>query len=409
MNILGGLFNIFALFYIFRGVQLLVRIVRDWAGTIAEPLTREKQRLAEQAAFFISVPISVLIHELFHAFAVWGFGGEVVEFAYRVFWGYVVPSGEFTVAERWFIALSGTLGSLLFGLSVWLLLRHNESRTLQYFGLRTFRFQVYFSLLYYPLMTIILPIGDWRMIYDFAATPVLSGVTAAVHLILLGLFWRADRQGWFEMPAFESEAEQSQYEQVASGMTQGDPRATLQAIDQLRRGGATHQAKALLDDYMTAFPTSAEGYLLKATLLAQGRSEIGREAVENAEKALSLGLASPQQVAYAQQLVAGYYLQRGDGATAATWLNRAISDGQDPANLANLYYLRSQANRRMGDLDAARRDVMKAIELAVASEDTTALAYYKQELAVIDKHQGIDGGTPWSPATLPAPPSGVSE
>lgn len=409
MNILGSLFNIFALFYIFRGVQLLVRIVRDWAGVVAEPLTREKQRLAEQAAFFISVPISVLVHELFHAFAVWGFGGEVVEFAYRVFWGYVVPAGKFTLPERWFIALAGTLGSLLFGLSVWLLLRHNDSRTLQYFGLRTFRFQVYFSLLYYPLMTIILPIGDWRMIYDFAATPILSGATIAVHLLLLGLFWRADRQGWFEMPAFESAAEQAHYEQLESGMTQGDPRATLQTIDQLRRGGATHQAKALLDDFVAANPTSAEGYLLKATLLTDGRGEIGSEAVEYAEKALSLGLETPRQVAYAQQLVAGYYLQRGDGATAASWLTRAIVEGQDPAYLANLYYLRSQANRRLGDLDAARRDVTQAIELAATSGDAAALARYEQELAVVEKHQGTDAGATWSPSTLPAPPPGGSE
>lgn len=407
MNLLGSLFNIISLFYLFRAVQILVQIVRDWAGVVAEPLTREKQRLAEQAAFFISVPISVLIHELFHAFAVWGFGGEVVEFAYRVFWGYVVPAGEFTLPERWFIALSGTLGSLLFGLSAWLLLRRNDSRTLQYFGLRTFRFQVYFSLLYYPLMTLVLPIGDWRMIYDFGATPILSGATGAVHLLLLGLFWRADRQGWFEMPAFETEAEQARYEQLASSMDSGDPRATLQAIDQLRRGGATRQSQQSLDAYLAAHPSSAEAHLLQATLLTDGRAEIGRQAVDHAEEALALGLATPGQVAYAQQLVAGYYLQRGDGETAAGWLSEAIAQGQEPAHLANIYYLRSQANRRKGDLEAARRDATQAIELAVAAGDMPAVARYEQELAVVEKHQGGSGGM--APSTLPAPPPGGSD
>lgn len=406
MNLLGSLFNIISLFYLFRAVQILVRIVRDWAGVVAEPLTHEKQRLAEQAAFFLSVPISVLIHELFHAFAVWAFGGEVVEFAYRVFWGYVVPAGEFTLPERWFIALAGTLGSLLFGLAVWLLLRHSDSRTLRYFGLRTFRFQVYFSLLYYPLMTLVLPIGDWRMIYDFGATPILSGATGLVHLLLLGLFWRADRQGWFEMPAFETEAEQALYEQLESGLAARDPRATLQTIDQLRRGGATRQANLLLAEFLAANPASAEGHLLKATLLADGRGEIGREAAEQAEEALALGLGNPRQVAYAQQLVAGYYLQRGDGETAARWLSEAIAAGDDPAYRANLYYLRSQANRRRGDLDAARRDAEQAIELARAGGDATVLARYQQELAVVEKHQG---GSSVTPSTLPAPPPGGSD
>lgn len=108
-----------------------------------EPLTGEKQRLAEQAAFFLGVPPAVFVHELAHAVAVLAFGGQVAEFGYRVFWGYVVPQG-FTALENWIIALVGTLGSLGFGALLWLVLRRHESRTLQYFGLRAFRFQIYF-------------------------------------------------------------------------------------------------------------------------------------------------------------------------------------------------------------------------------------------------------------------------
>src|SRR5690606_35106961 len=92
------------------------------------------------------------------------------------------------------------------------LLRRNSSRTVQFFGLRAFRFQIYFSLIYYPIFTLFLPIGDWRTIYNFSATPVLSGITAAIHALLLFLFWRADRAGAFEMIAFDSMAEQARYE-----------------------------------------------------------------------------------------------------------------------------------------------------------------------------------------------------
>ena len=101
-------------------------------------------------------------------------GGQVAEFHYRAFWGYVVPIGSFTAAQSWFIAIAGTLASLAFGLFVWWVFRRASSSTLRYFGLRAFRFQVYFSLIYYPLFTLLGFDGDWRTIYDFSATPLLS-------------------------------------------------------------------------------------------------------------------------------------------------------------------------------------------------------------------------------------------
>ncbi|MCZ7670661.1 MAG: M50 family metallopeptidase [Chloroflexi bacterium] len=150
-------------------------------------------------------PLGVFFHELGHALAVWFFGGTVVGFNFRFFWGEVEHFGVYTLPERWLISLAGTLGSLLFGLGVWLALRHNRVSSLRYFGLRAFRFQIYFSLLYYPLFSIILPIGDWRVIYDFAATPILSSVTLVVHLLFLAAYWLYDRQGSFEAPAMDSQ------------------------------------------------------------------------------------------------------------------------------------------------------------------------------------------------------------
>src|SRR5690606_15334335 len=158
--LITGLFNLLALLYIGRAVQLAIQVIRNWNAVRQEPLTREKQRLAEQAAFFLGVPPAVFVHELAHALAVVLFGGQVAEFGYRVFWGYVVPVGSFTAIENWIIAVAGTLGSLAFGALVWLGLRRNESRTLQYFGVRAYRFQIYFSLVYYPLFSLFLPIGD---------------------------------------------------------------------------------------------------------------------------------------------------------------------------------------------------------------------------------------------------------
>lgn len=388
MSIMTSLFNILALLYIGRAVQLTAQIIRDWAALRQEPLTGGKQRLAEQAAFFIGVPPSVLIHELAHAIAIWLFGGQVVEFGYRVFWGYVVPAGTFTAVQNWIIALAGTLGSLGFGAAIWLALRHNPSRTLQYFGKRAFRFQIYFSLLYYPIFSLFLPIGDWRVIYDFRATPLLSGVFLAVHIASLFWFWRADRRGWFEMPAFETVAEQQAYETVQAAIAGGDEAAQLRAIDDLRRGGARHQARTALTEFIRRHPDSGAAQLQLAALLAEGQGSTGKDAFEAAGRALALGLENPNQVAYARELMASYYLERGDGEAAGAEIDQALANvgSLHPSLQADLHALRSQAYRRQKRYDDAYGELQAAIDLARSTGNAAAIARYTAELEVVEQN-----------------------
>lgn len=387
MSFISGFSNILSLLYLFRSVQLVVQIGRNWAAVRQEPLTREKQRLAEQAAFFISVPVAVFVHELFHALAIWLCGGQVVEFAYRVFWGYVVPAGDFTPVQEWFISLSGTVGSLLFGVAIWLALRHNPSRTLRYFGLRSFRFQIYFSLLYYPIMTLILPIGDWRTIYDFTQTPWLSLATALVHAGLLLAFWRADRQGWFEMPAFDTVADQTQYEALERLAAGGDAQAQLQSIDSLRYGGATHQARRRLAGFLADHPESADGLLLMAMLNSDSGARVDGKTAGYAQQALERGLTGPR-AAIAHELVARHYLERADWTAAEAELSDALALNPPARQQAQLLYWRSQALRHLGRMDEAARDSAMAVALAKALGDTAAEARYAQELQVVTKHNG---------------------
>lgn len=400
MSLMTGLFNVLALLYIGRAVQLAVRIVRNWAALRQEPLTREKQRLAEQAAFFLGVPPAVFIHELAHAVMIVLFGGRVVEFGYRVFWGYVVPAGQFTPTQNWFIALAGTLGSLAFGGLLWLALRRNHSRTLRYFGLRAFRFQIYFSLLYYPIMTLFLPIGDWRMIYDFNATPVLSGVTAVAHAALLVLFWRAERRGFFEMASFESTAAQSRYESVLAAADAGNPDAALQVIATLWSGDAPREAGRRLSEYLERYPTSGAGWLQKAIQAGGGAQSVNREAFEAAGKALSFGLASGDHRGLAQQIRATYYLQRGDGAGAERELagvpEPPVNGVGDiaPARRAELHYLSAQAYRRQHKYDAAVAEIDQALHWAREMNMEPMMQRYADELSLIAAHAG------WSQADV---------
>ena len=396
MTLLTGLFNLLSLLYLGRSVMLAVRLGRDWSSIRQDPLTIPKKRLAEQAAFFLGVPPSVLVHELAHALAVIAFGGQVAEFGYRVFWGYVVPQGSFTPAQDWFIAIAGTLGSLAFGAAVWLLSRRGSSRTVRYFGLRIFRFQIYFSLLYYPVFSAILPIGDWRTIYDFRATPVLSALTAVLHAGSLLLFWRADRRGVFEMAAGELSSGSSTGQSLAA--TAADEAGQLQAIADLQRGGATNQAQRALEAFLAEHPNSAEGHLQESLLSRERGGPIRRETKESAERALNLGLRRADHATLAHRLIAVYYLERGDGQSALAQMDAALAlqsayDPQiDPLTMGELHYLRAQALRRLQQYDAAYGEVEQAIQLAGALKHEAAVGRYMDEKELILFHRGGKAG-----------------
>ncbi|MBK8985438.1 MAG: M50 family metallopeptidase [Chloroflexi bacterium] len=401
MFTITSLFDIFAFLYVLRSAQLLVTLGRQWSTFRAGPLTAAKKGLAEQSAFFIAVPLSVFFHELAHALAVWSFGGQVLGFTYRFFWGAVNHVGSYTPAERWFIALAGTIGSLLFGLAVWLGLRRSQSAALNYFGLRAFRFQIYFSLLYYPLFSAVLPIGDWRVIYDFAATPLLSGITLVVHLAFLFFYWRYDRQGWFEAPSHETAVAQAQFDtlQRETAVQPQNTALQLQYIDALRRGGAPNRAATTLKRFLHANPHSALAYLEMAALEADKRRSVSKQAGQYAEKALQLGLTEPQQIAMANQMIAGYQLEMGQGVMAVQHYNQAIAALQntawaapnsspDPYLLANLYRSRSLAHRRQQQYDLAFQDLQQAMAMAKQLGDDHLLAAYQDDLAILENHAG---------------------
>lgn len=393
MSSIFSLFNILAILYIFRTAQLSIIIWREWPDLKSEPLTPHKKSLANQASFFIAVPIAVFVHEAAHALAVILAGGEVVEFNYRVFWGYVVPQGNFTDVQMWIIAIAGTLGSLLVGLLLWLVTRNAQSSSIRYFGLRAVRFQIYFSLIYYPVFTLLGFDGDWRTIYDFSSTPLLSASTAAAHIVILFLFWRFDRQGWFETPAFASEAGQEQFAQLSAEAAANpqDIALQLQVIDALRRGGATHKAKYQLDQLLQQNPDSGLARLEMAALQSAGKSTVSKDAAENAQKALNLGLSTPGQTAYAYELIGRYQLERGKLDEAQSSITDAIATMEPSGSssaMIELLILRSQIYRRQQNYNAAYQDLQQALTLAQRSGNEAAKNQVNGELEILAKHAG---------------------
>lgn len=390
---LTALFNILTVFYVFRSLQLGVSIWRNWSDLLQPPFSPRQKQMAEQASFFIAVPIGVFIHELLHAVPVWAFGGEVVEFAYRVFWGYVRPDRAFSDPQQWFISLAGTLGNLAFGLLLWLVLRRAKAASLRYFALRAFRFQVYFALIYYPLFTLVLPIGDWRVIYDFSATPALSGVTAVFHAFLLLAFWYGDRTGWFEMPAFRSQTEADAYQTLVqqTAVVYENPQPQLRLVDALRRGGAVRRAQRQLDEVLAAHPNVGVAHLQKALLNNNGRDQLSPSAARSVERALELGMDDSRQTAVAYRLLGQFHLDRNQLAEAQAQLDQAIAltaapNAAPPLFRADLFHLRAQVHRRQQAFAQAEEDARQAVALAQAAGDEPAVQRYQSEITTIERH-----------------------
>jgi len=390
------IFTLISLAYFVRGLSLAREGWRRRDKLGQDPLTPWKKEWAERAAFYVAVPPGVLIHELGHAAAVWLFGGTVAEFGFGFYWGYVLPSGSFTDPEQWVISAAGTAGTLLYALALWLVLRRRQASPWRYAGLRALRFHIYYALVYYPLFTLITFIGDWRTIYNFDATPVLSGATLAVHLSALAAFWWSDRQGWYEMPAFSSAAEQAELSELRqqAALHPQDHGLQLRLIDGLRRSGAHKEAREQLGAFLEDNPRSAEGHLIMAALESE-RNRFSPKTVEkHAEQALRLGLPGPTNAAYAHSLLGQHYLQREREEEAIRQLSQAINmieravapAGERAAhkqNVAHLYYLRALAHRRKGRYQTAYDDVQEAI--ARAGGPGQAPDLYENERRTIER------------------------
>jgi tetratricopeptide (TPR) repeat protein len=373
----------------YRAVQLTGRIRQDWSGFLGAPLTRQKMQLVEQAAFYLAIPPSVLVHEYFHAIPIWQFGGRIVNCGYGFYWGFVQPDRVFPPAQQWIISLGGTIGSLLFAAVLFAVLYRNRSQTLRYFGRQSLRMLLYFSLIFYPIFTAFTFIGDWRVIYDFKATPLLSGGTAVIHSLILLLFWQANRRGWFEMLGHRSPEDAATFAQLEEQWQHNpqDAKLTLSYAERLHAGGASQKATNLLKQLIRQQPNMAGAYVQLGLIQADGKGGVPLTAVSNLEKALQLGLDTPYCQTVAHQILGQHQLNIGNGQQALQHLDQAIDAIEaitnppvNPLAKAHLHHLRSLAHQRLKQPELALQDAQIALKLAQSVPDAKAIAQYQQEL-----------------------------
>ncbi len=110
---LGG-FGFLSLFYLFLGVRFLLQFIPRRKEIFDNNFTASDRSMTGQAAFFVLLPLSVALHELGHAIAIWAMGGKVLDFGFYFFSGYVSydPRG-FSDVQRTLIAFAGTFVNLI--------------------------------------------------------------------------------------------------------------------------------------------------------------------------------------------------------------------------------------------------------------------------------------------------------
>jgi hypothetical protein len=196
---IGDTFSLLSVFYLFIGAYAVYQLTRNWRGFWDDDYTEQDRNLAGLTAFFLLVPVGVLLHELGHMAAAWTTGSQVLGLHYFVYWGYVelIPSSASPLLD-WYIALSGNFVSYVLGaasLTVGLAFP-NMKQVLR--GLLTLfgALELLQTLIFYPAMSLVTGFeGDWDTIYSFES-PVASGATLAIQLISLAIFFwllRRDR------------------------------------------------------------------------------------------------------------------------------------------------------------------------------------------------------------------------
>jgi hypothetical protein len=193
---LGGVSNLFtplSFIYLFGAAATIYQLAGHWREFWSDNLSPLSQRLAGGVAFFLLVPLGVLLHEFGHMFAAWSTASTVVGLHYFVYWGYVeyIPSSSSPLLD-WYVALAGNFVSYLLGIggiasAFYLRSRKLIVRLVLYqFGI----LQLVQTLIFYPMISLDPNFhGDWDSIYSFQA-PLASGITLAVHILsLIGFFY----------------------------------------------------------------------------------------------------------------------------------------------------------------------------------------------------------------------------
>lgn len=369
------LFDILSLFYAFLGLRALWTLAKNWRAFTDDQLTPFDRQLAGQLAFFVLIPIGVLLHELGHAAATYQVGGTVDwlngGFHYALFYGYVIPDGRFTRLEEWWIALAGNLVSVVVGLVPLLFLRLPSKAWIKSTILTFARFQLGWALVGYPLITFAGFEGDWQTIYF--TSPLLGVPVFVVQAALVIALWRIDRSAWLRRWEIGLSAGAGSQIESLDRAVDGQPAGPGKVNALIARGNffaSQSHADLASADYKAALKLDLRN---PRALYSIGQMRLSQKRYAEAEKdlraALAAGESDPPLAGRAHYGLAVCLLQRGSPAQALPEFDQAIARVPD---IPEFYYWRGTARRAAHDDVNARSDFARVAELA--SVENPALA-----------------------------------
>lgn len=188
-------FDFLAIINSILSIDTIFRLSSNWRSFWDDTVTAKDRFLLQRIAIFILIPVGVLFHELGHALATLQVGGEVREFQWRVFWGYVIAVGNFLPVESWWIAFSGNLVSIALGYLAIVAVPLVKKTVLKELFYTFSQAQLVFSLIIYPIFSFTAFRGDWIQIYDFSVKPYAQ-ITLAIHIFLVATLWLNHKTQW---------------------------------------------------------------------------------------------------------------------------------------------------------------------------------------------------------------------
>jgi hypothetical protein len=184
-------FDLISIIAVLISAQTLWQLSQNWTNFWDDKVTWQDREIAQRLAIFMLIPIGVLLHEIGHSLATWQVGGTVTTFQWRFYWGFIIPSGNFTSIESWWISFSGNLVSIILGLLPLPFIPYVRKRivgeVLYFFTCA----ELMYALVGYPILSFSLQGGDWVKIYDFSAQSVqpYASLTLVCHVGLLWGLW----------------------------------------------------------------------------------------------------------------------------------------------------------------------------------------------------------------------------
>jgi tetratricopeptide (TPR) repeat protein len=350
----------------FLSVQTLLQLCRHWQSFWNAHVTLRDQSIAQRLAIFVLLPLTVPLHELGHCLATWQVGGTVADFQWRFFWGYMVPVGDFSPAEYWWIALSGNLVSILLGLLAIFVIPLVRQRILEELLYGFVCVDLINSLVLYPLMSITSNSGDWKSIYDFKVQPY-AFLFLLVHIGLLWWLrwlyyspatvqWRLARNlstanAWEKLQAkaigANAQASTNEYSQ--------DLDIAISQFNFLLRHGEDHAAQKIAQKLIATMPNNNRVRLLRVAI-AHSKSA-PQQIIKLGLPLLEAGLPSADQLSLYRYLCVGY-MRLGRGSTALDYANRGLAlDPQDHL----LHWHRASLYLAQGQLPAAEVEIQVAL------------------------------------------------